>query len=446
MVDLITRKRNGETLAPEEIAFLVDRYVAGEIPDYQVAAWLMAVFFRGMNFAETAALTDAMARSGETYDLSSVPGTKVDKHSTGGVGDKVSLVLAPLAASAGVVVPMVSGRALGHTGGTLDKLEAIPGFNVNLDGEAFRSQLEKIGVAMVGQSERLDPADRKMYALRDVTATVESIPLITASIMSKKIAAGAQALVMDVKTGNGAFMSDYDEALQLARTLVAVGRKVAMPVTALLTDMNQPLGRSVGNAVEVIESIETLKGRGPADLREIVLALGAEMLLLARKAENAAAAREILAEKIADGSALEKFVQMVAAQGGDPRVAEDYSLLKGYEGLAEERVVSQRDGVVVAFDTRKIGVASMVLGAGRKTVDDRVDHGVGLFIEKKIGETVGRGECLCRILYRDPARMEAARAMISEAITVGDGPAETPPLVKSRLSSGEPADGVVPEE
>jgi pyrimidine-nucleoside phosphorylase len=439
-VDVIIKKRDGETLSADEIQYMVNGCVAGEIPDYQMSAWLMAIFFRGMSFVELAALTQAMVHSGEVYDLSSIPAKKVDKHSTGGVGDKVSLVLAPLVAAAGVPVPMVAGRGLGHTGGTLDKIEAIPGFRVRLDGKAFRNQIERIGVAIIGQSECFVPADRKLYALRDVTGTVESIPLISASIMSKKTAAGINALVMDVKTGNGAFMSDPDDAMRLARTLVAIGREVGLPVVVLLTDMNQPLGRAVGNAVEVAEALDTLMGAGPNDLREIVLAVGAEMLVLGGVADSVAPARAGLLDCLKSGKGLEKFTQMVASQGGDPRVVENRSLL-GLDGVREEVLTADRAGVVEAFDTRRIGIASMVLGAGRKTVDEKVDHAVGLCIEKKIGESVGEGEVLCRILYRNAERMKRARDLLDGAITLGNGPVAPPQLIKSRLDGADLRDG-----
>jgi len=438
-VDVIIKKRDGGNLAADEIRHMVNGCVSGEIPDYQLAAWLMAIFNRGMTFAELAALTQAMVLSGEVYDLSAIPLTKVDKHSTGGVGDKVSLVLAPLVAAAGVPVPMVAGRGLGHTGGTIDKLEAIPGFNVRLSTRRFREQVEQIGVAIVGQSESLAPADRKMYALRDVTGTVESIPLIAASIMSKKIAAGIDALVMDVKMGNGAFMSRDEDALQLARTLVAVGREVGMPVVALLTDMNQPLGRAVGNATEVVEAIETLKGRGPDDLREIVLALGAEMLVLGKQADSLAAARTKLTDCLNKGSALDKFAQMIVAQGGDPRFIESPSLF-GLDRLSEERIVSDRSGVVAEFDTRRIGIASMVLGAGRETLKDLIDPAVGLYVEKKLGQGVLAGEVLCRILYRDPVHMKRARDLLAGAIKVAERPATPPPLVRGRIDVADLGD------
>ena len=434
VVDIIIKKRDGGQLTAKEIRRMVRGAATGRVTDYQLAAWLMAIYFRGMSFTELANLTEAMVHSGEVHDLSPVPGRKIDKHSTGGVGDKVSLPLAPLVASAGVPVPMVAGRALGHTGGTLDKLEAIPGFNVHLDAKAFREQLRRIGVAMIGQSERLVPADRKMYALRDVTGTVESIPLIAASIMSKKIAAGIDGLVMDVKTGNGAFMAKEEDAAELARSLVAVGHEVEMPVVALLTDMDQPLGRAVGNANEVLEAMDILKGAGPGDLRELVLALGAEMLVLGRGARSIAAARELLLERIRSGAALEKFGQMVAAQGGDPRIVEDPSAL-GLGDLPEEVILADREGYIKGFNTRQVGVASMVLGAGRQRIDEDVDHAVGVFVERKIGEQVFSGEPLFRVLYRDSDRMEQARSMLMGAVKIGPEPVAAPTLVKARMDA-----------
>ncbi len=435
-VDLIIKKRDGGELEPDEIRRLVRGCVAGEIPDYQLAAWLMAVYFRGLSFAELGALTDAMARSGEVHDLSSIPAIKVDKHSTGGVGDKVSLVLAPLIASVGVPVPMVAGRGLGHTGGTLDKLESIPGFSVSLSTNQFRDQVARIGVAIVGQTQAFVPADRLMYALRDVTGTVESIPLIAASIMSKKIAAGIDALVMDVKTGNGAFMAREEDARQLARTLVAVGREVGLPVIALLTDMNQPLGRAVGNAIEIVETIETLKGNGPGDLLDVTLALGAEMLLLAGAAASMDKARDQLNACLRQGKALDKFAQMVEAQGGNPRIVEDLSLLNLHTAN-EEIVHADRDGFISAFNTRQVGVASMILGAGRETIKDTIDPTVGFLFEKKLGERVCTGDVLCRIYYRDIERMVRAREMLRNAIEISGRKPVPLPLIKARIDHND---------
>jgi pyrimidine-nucleoside phosphorylase len=433
-VDIIIKKRDGAELVADEIRHMVHGAANGRVPDYQLAAWLMAIYLKGMTFSELASLTEAMVHSGEIYKLSSVPGRKVDKHSTGGVGDKVSLALAPLVAAAGVPVPMMAGRALGHTGGTLDKLESIPGFNVHLEKRAFVDQIHRIGVAMIGQSEAVAPADRKLYALRDVTGTVESIPLIAASIMSKKIAAGVEALVMDVKTGNGAFMAREKDAMTLAQTLVAVGHKVEMPVVALLTDMSQPLGRAVGNANEVAEAISVLKGEGPPDVRELVLALGAEMLLLGKRSGSAADARLELIRCIEAGKAVEKFAQLLEAQGGNPRVIDEPSLL-GLHDLEEEIVTADRNGYISGFDTRAIGMASMILGAGRQRVDEEIDHSVGIYVEKKIGEQVAPGEAIFRILYRDRDRMAQTKAILSRALTFADRPLPPRDLVKFRIDA-----------
>lgn len=434
-VDLIIKKRDGGALDDAEIRHMIAGCVSGGIPDYQTTAWLMAVFNQGMTFRELATLTVSMVESGEAYDLSSIPGRKVDKHSTGGVGDKVSLSLAPLVAAAGVPVPMLSGRALGHTGGTLDKLESIPGFNVGLEFSDFRAQLERLGVAMIGQSKTIAPADRKLYALRDVTGTVESIPLITASIMSKKVASGTQALVMDVKTGNGAFMSDPEDARRLAETLVAVGREMDMPVVALMTDMNQPLGRAVGNAVETQEAIEMLKGEGPPDYRELVLALSAEMLVLGEKAADLDDARNLLLQCIESGKALERFGQMVEAQGGDRRVVDDPAGVMGIGKGREDALVAEASGYVSGFDTRSIGIASMLLGAGRQTVDDEIDPIVGFRMSKKLGDRVESGETLVSILYRDEHKKEQAKRMLAQAIRIDEQPAEIPGLIKQRIDS-----------
>jgi len=432
-IDIIYKKRNGESLKREEIDYFVENYNDEKIPEYQMSALLMAIYFKGMSDSEIFDLTRALAESGVTIELDSGQ-TKIDKHSTGGVGDGTSLVLAPLVSSCDILVPMLCGRGLGHTGGTIDKIESIPGLRTRLSFSEFVEAVRKHKVAIISQTDDIAPADRKLYALRDVTGCVDSIPLIVSSIMSKKIAAGVEALVMDVKTGNGAFMSQAEDAERLARTLVAVGREVGMPLVALLTDMNQPLGHAVGNAIEVIEAIETLKGRGPADLRELVLALGAEMLILGKAADSADAARAKLGECLDGGKGLEKFTQMVAAQGGDPRIVEDESLL-GIEDIREERLKSDRNGFLVAFDTRRIGLASMALGAGRQTVDDDVDHAVGLLVEKKIGATVRKGETICRILYRNPANLESARDLLAEAITIGDEALAPPRLVKSRVDA-----------
>jgi pyrimidine-nucleoside phosphorylase/thymidine phosphorylase len=431
--ELIHRKRDGGLLEPEEIAALIRGYTAGEIPDYQLAAFCMAVFFRGMDQGETRALTEAMLRSGDVLDLSAIPGVKVDKHSTGGVGDKVSLPLAPLAAACGVKVPMVSGRGLGHTGGTLDKLEAIPGFRVDLPLERFVELVRDHGLGLIGQTARLAPADKKLYALRDVTATVESIPLIAGSIMSKKLAEGIDALVLDVKVGRGAFMKTLPEARRLAEALLAIGRGLGKRVTALLTAMDQPLGLAVGNALEVRESIELLRGGGPADLRELTVALTAEMVLLARLAPDPDLARRAVEAAIADGRGLRRFREIVEAQGGDPRAVDDPDRLpRAAEVLP---VTATAAGVVEALDAEAVGLAAMALGAGRARVEDRVDPAVGVVLVAKVGAAVSPGMPLC-LVHRNagglaqPAVVERLRA----AYRIGPGPVAPSPLVLERMA------------
>ena len=421
--EIIHAKREGRPLAPEAIAALVEGFTRGDVPDYQMAAFCMAVFFRGMDDGEVAALTRAMLESGEVLDLSDVPGAKVDKHSTGGVGDKVSLALAPLAAACGVKVPMISGRGLGHTGGTLDKLEAIPGFRVDLPVERFREIVRGVGACLIGQTARLAPADRKLYALRDVTATVESIPLIAASIMSKKLAEGIDGLVLDVKVGRGAFMKTLGDARALARTLAAIGRRMGKRVTALLTSMDEPLGRAVGNALEVVEAVETLRGGGPADLREVTVALTAEMLLLGGEAKNPSAARAAVEAAIADGRGLAKLVEIVSAQGGDPEAIRDPDRLPRAPSFRD--VPAPVSGFVSAIDAEAIGLASVALGAGRARVDDRIDPAVGIEVHHKVGDRVERGEPLCTIHHGargEPPERVAAR--IAAAYAIG---AEAPP-------------------
>jgi pyrimidine-nucleoside phosphorylase len=420
--ELIHRKRDGETLPPEAIAALVDGFTRGEVPDYQMAAFCMAVFFRGMDDVETVALTRAMLHSGDVLDLSDIPGAKVDKHSTGGVGDKVSLPLAPLAAACGVKVPMISGRGLGHTGGTLDKLEAIPGFRVDLPVERFRELVASVGACLIGQTARLAPADRKLYALRDVTATVESIPLIAGSIMSKKLAEGIDGLVLDVKVGSGAFMKRPDDARTLARTLAGIGRGMGKQVTALLTNMDQPLGRAVGNALEVVESVELLEGGGPADLRECTVELTAEMLLLAKVATDLPAARRAVEAAIADGRGLRKLEEIVEAQGGDPRALRDRARLPRAPRTLE--VPAPASGFVAAIDTEAIGLAAVALGAGRARVEDRIDPAVGILVHRKLGDRVEKGEPLATIHHgergeapdRVAARLAAAWRVGAEAV------------------------------
>jgi pyrimidine-nucleoside phosphorylase/thymidine phosphorylase len=415
-VDLIQRKRDAEELAPEEIEFLVEGYTNGEIPDYQMSAFLMAVFFTGMSDREVSRLTECMLRSGETVDLSAVPGVKVDKHSTGGVGDKTSLIVAPLAAAAGVIVPMMSGRGLGHTGGTLDKLESIPGFRTDLTPEEVQKQLAEVGLCFMGQTERLAPADGKFYALRDVTATIESIPLISASIMSKKLAEGLDALVLDVKVGNGAFMKKQVDARRLAQMMVGIGRRMDKRVQALITDMNQPLGYAVGNALEVMEASQTLQNAGPTDLTKLSIELAARMIHLGKKTESLDEARRAAEQRLVDGSGYKKFKQAVAAQGGNPQALDKFELLPNATGMRE--VTSPRGGYVSVIDAEDIGVASNMIGAGRERKEDAIDPAVGIILEVKVGEKVEAGSVLCRLYYTHEDRVEEAAEMVEDAFRI----------------------------
>src|SRR5262245_45525359 len=415
-VDLIQRKRDGEELAPEEIDFLVNGYTRGEIPDYQISSFLMATYFSGMTDREVSRLTECMLSSGERVDLSSIPGIKVDKHSTGGVGDKTSIIVAPLAAAAGVVVPMMSGRALGHTGGTLDKLESIPGFRTNLSVEEFRRQLSEIGLAFIGQSDQLAPADGKLYAPRYVTATVESIPLIASSIMSKKLAVGLDALVLDVKVGSGAFMKKQVDARRLAQTMVGIGRRMDKKVQALITDMNQPLGYAVGNALEIMEASQTLQNAGPADLTKLSLELAARMIFLGKKAPSLDEARRTAEKHLVDGSAYQLFKKVVAAQGGNPQALDKFELLPNATGMRE--ITSPRAGYVAAINAEDIGVASNMIGAGRDKKEDAIDPAVGIILEVKADEKVDAGSVLCRIYYTREDRVEEAADMVEDAFRI----------------------------
>ena len=424
---IIARKRDGHVLTPDEIAAFVHGVVRDEWTDYQAAALLMAIFLRGMTAEETSCLTETMMHSGVVADLAGVPGVKVDKHSTGGVGDKVSLVLAPLVAACGAPVPMMSGRGLGHSGGTLDKLESIPGFRVDLPFDAYAAQLGRIGVAMIGQTAELVPADRKLYALRDATATVESIPLICASIMSKKLAEGIDALVLDVKFGRGAFMKEKTQARELAAAMVGIGRAMGKPTRALLTSMDQPLGRTVGNAVEVVESIEALKGRGPADLMEVTYALGVHMLLLARVASHPTDARRRLETAVASGAALAKFRELVAAQGGDVRVIDDYSRLPQAPVVRE--VMAPAAGYIVAVDPLGIAQPALLLGAGRINAAATVDHAVGITGLMKIGELVRTGDRLCMVHARDDSDLPIILKQVSAAFKIGPARVAPPRLI-----------------
>jgi pyrimidine-nucleoside phosphorylase len=415
-VDLIQRKRDGGELTPEEIEYLVEGYTSGDIPDYQMSSFLMAVYFSGMTDREVSSLTECMLRSGETVDLSAVPGVKVDKHSTGGVGDKTSLIVAPLAAAAGVVVPMMSGRALGHTGGTLDKLESIPGFRTNLSAEEFQKQLAGLGLCFIGQTSQLVPADLKLYALRDVTATVESIPLISSSIMSKKLAEGVDALVLDVKVGAGAFMKKQVDARRLAQTMVGIGRRMDKKVQALITDMSQPLGYAVGNALEVMEASQTLQNAGPHDLTKLSLELAARMIYLGKKAASLDEARRIAEQTLVDGSGFRKLKQVVAAQGGNPQALDKFELLPNATGMRE--VVSPRGGYVTSIDAEDIGAASNLIGAGRNKREDAIDPAVGIILEVKAGEKVDAGSVLCRLYYTGEERVEEAAEMVEDAFRI----------------------------
>ena len=433
-VEVIKAKRDGRALAPEAIRALVDGYVRDDVPDYQMAAFCMAVLFRGMSEAETGALTEAMLRSGDVLDLSGLPGVKVDKHSTGGVGDKVSLALAPIAAACGVVVPMISGRGLGHTGGTLDKLESIPGFQTRLSAERFKEVLAATGACLIGQTDRLAPADRKLYALRDVTATVESIPLIASSIMSKKLAEGIDALVLDVKVGSGAFMKRVEDAEKLALALGGIGRAMGKRVVALLTGMDQPLGRAVGNALEVKEAVELLHDEGPRDLREVTFELCAEMVLLAGRAASLEEARLRVREVVGDGRAFLKLCQIVEAQGGDPDALADLSLLPGADGTRE--VAAPHAGVVQAIDAEAVGVAAVALGAGRTRADEPVDHGVGITVLAKVGDRVEAGRPLALVHFgrrgKEPPEAVAERVLHAYQIGEREPPAE--PLLIARIA------------
>jgi pyrimidine-nucleoside phosphorylase len=432
-VDLIVKKRDGGALSREEIEFLIDGYVRAEVPDYQISSLAMAVFFRGMSFEETGFLTRAMIASGDSIDLSAVPGPLVDKHSTGGVGDKVSLILAPLAAACGCVVPMMSGRALGHTGGTLDKLESIPGYRTDLSVERFREVLLRCGFAMTGQSERIVPADRLLYALRDVTGTVESIPLITASIMSKKFAEGAQALVFDVKCGSGAFMKSQAEARALAVSLARTGASLGRKVRAVISDMDQPLGRMVGNFLEVRESAEVLQGRGPEDLRRLTLRLTAHMLVLGGLAANVETAEALCRKRLEDGSAWRRFLDNVEAQGGRPEAVLDPA--KGPRAPRTLALRSPRPGYLARLEAYRFGLASGLLGASRSRKEDPVWPDVGIELAKTAGDPVREGEELCLLHGRDPQRLEEARLLLEPAVTVADQPPPPRRLVLEEIDA-----------
>jgi pyrimidine-nucleoside phosphorylase len=432
-VDLIRKKRDSGELSREEINFLVSGYTRNEIPDYQMAAWLMAVWIRGMNRAEIAALTEVMLHSGEVVNHSDIPGKKVDKHSTGGIGDKTSLILAPIVAAGGLTVPMISGRGLGHTGGTLDKLEAIPGFNVNLSLEEFRKVLRECGMGLIGQTAEIAPADKKIYALRDVTSTVENIGLICASIMSKKLAEGIDALVLDVKTGSGAFMKKEEDSVRLAEVMVETGKRMDKKVVALITDMDQPLGRMAGHSNEVIESIEVLKGGGPADLRELSIELSAWMFYLGEKTKNVDEGRRLAESMIASGKALEKLRQGIRLQGGDERVIDEPERLPGARSHVD--VSSAASGFITGTNCEQFGIALAMLGGGREKKEDKIDPGVGLEFHKRVGDRVEKGERLATIHYNSVAKLAEAKSLIAGSYQIGGGaPPEKRPLIRRILS------------
>ena len=417
MVDIIDAKRNGHELTDDQLQFFVDGVVDGSIPDYQVSALLMAIYFQGMTSEEQTSLTMKMMHSGTHLDLSAIPGTKVDKHSTGGVGDKVSLPLAAMVAATGIPVPMISGRGLGHTGGTLDKLEAIPGFKVEISEADFIRQVADEKLAIVGATGEVAPADKKIYALRDVTDTVDSIPLIASSIMSKKIASGTDALVIDVKTGAGAFMKTLDQSRALAHALVGIGKQAGLQCMAVISDMNQPLGNKVGNSLEVEESLDVLKGKGPADLTELVLTLGSYMVVMGGKTATPAEGRQLLEQTIADGTALDRFRAMVVAQGGDPRVIDDYTVMPQVQYKIPYR--AKRAGVLSRLAADEVGMASMLLGGGRQQADDQLDYSVGIELHHKLGDRVEAGEPLLTI-YSNQEEVPAVEKLLDESIEISD--------------------------
>ncbi len=425
MVDIIDTKRNGGTLSDEQLQFFVDGVVDGSIPDYQISALLMAIYFQGMTSSEQTSLTMKMMHSGERLDLHQIPGIKVDKHSTGGVGDKVSLPLAAMVAATGIPVPMISGRGLGHTGGTLDKLEAIPGFRVELSEQEFINQVAKEKLAIVGATGEVAPADKKIYGLRDVTDTVDSIPLIASSIMSKKIASGTDALVIDVKTGAGAFMKTLDQSRDLAHALVDIGKQAGLQCMAVISDMNQPLGNKIGNALEIEESIDVLKGKGPVDLTELVLTLGSYMVVMGGKAKTPDQARQLLEQTITDGTAYDCFKAMVVAQGGDPRVMDDYQVMP--QAKYQIPYLAKRAGVVTKLTADEIGTASMLLGGGRQKADDQLDYSVGIELHHKLGDRVEEGEPLLTI-YSNRQEIKDVEQLLDESIEISDH-GEQPTLI-----------------
>ena len=430
MYDLITKKKHGQVLTDEEIQFMIDGYVKGDIPDYQMSAMLMAIWFQGMTDHEITELTKVMAKSGDMIDLSALAGKKVDKHSTGGVGDKTTLICAPIVAACGGKVAKMSGRGLGHTGGTVDKLESIPGYQTALSREQFFKTVNDCGVSVIGQSGNLAPADKKLYALRDVTATVDSIPLIASSIMSKKLAAGSDCILLDVKTGSGAFMKTLDDSIKLAQTMVAIGELAGRRTVALITDLDPPLGYGIGNSIEVMESMDVLKGHGPADLTEVSLQLAANMLYLVGKG-TPEECRQMAEKAIADGSAFETFCKMVRAQGGDDSVLRDYTKFQQAPYRAE--VKAERSGYITKMNAEEIGETSVVLGAGRETKESAIDFSAGLILHKKYGDEVKAGDTLVTLYTSKEGALADAEKMYREAIAIGDEQPEKEPLVYARI-------------
>lgn len=429
MVDVIDQKRNGGVLSDEQLQFFVDGVVDGSLPDYQISALLMAIYFQGMTDREQTQLTMKMMHSGERLDLSKIPGIKVDKHSTGGVGDKTSLPLAAMVAALGIPVPMISGRGLGHTGGTLDKLEAIPGFQVELSEQDFIKQVAEEKLAIVGATRDVAPADKKIYALRDVTDTVDSIPLIASSIMSKKLASGTDALVIDVKTGAGAFMKTEDSAVKLAKALVAIGKQAGLKCEAVISDMNQPLGSKIGNTLEIEETLDLLKGKGPKDLLELVLELGSRMVVMGQQAASLAEARAKLEQTIADGSALARFKAMIKAQHGDPNVVDDYSLMPHAKYQIE--YPAQKGGVIAKLTADEIGMASMLMGGGRQKADDQLDYAVGTELHKKIGDSVQKGESIMTI-WSNREDIDDVKELLDQAVAIKES-AQQPTLIHETI-------------
>lgn len=430
-LESVLKKRDGEKLTRQEIESMVDRYVAGEIPDYQMAAFLMAVYFNSLDREETAALTESMANSGDRLDLSRIDGFKVDKHSSGGVGDSISLVLVPLVGAVGLKMGKLSGRGLGHTGGTIDKLESIPGFQVSLTQDEFLEKIRNIGVAIMEHTSDLVPADQKLYELRDVTGTVKSLPLIISSIMSKKIACGPDGVVLDIKTGSGAIVDDYEEAEELAEGCVGIGKEVGLDVSALITDMSQPLGRSVGNALEVKEAIKVLGGEKSGDLREVTVNLTAELLLQSPGVDSIEQGLDIAEKHLDSGKAMDKFEELVESQGGNPKVIEDPDLLPGCEN--EYEIPAFADGYVSELDALKIGKGANLLGAGRSEKGEKIDPGVGVVLEKKIGDGVKSGEPLARLYYNDDENLDRVKKMVEDAFSISDTPTKKPSLIRKRL-------------